>query len=165
MRPVSSSLWITVVAAFVGACSGTHETHNDKAVPAMAAPVRNLPQLNVPGLLSLSIDEMSRRVGPRLPLPAGFVDPVQAPLVQRGLALDSAILFRSRGLALIAAYNNRTRRVSDLLLLGANEAELMHRAQLQLDASAYLVLPVFQLRKPTQLLGLRVLSTSTTVSE
>lgn len=160
MRPIMRMLYVAGLAALAGACSGTHESHADRAVPASAAPVRNLPQLNVPALLHFSIDEMNRQVGPRLPLPPGFFDPVQAPLVQRGIPMDSATLFRSRGLVMVAAYNDRTRRVNDLLLLGTNENELMHRAQLRLGAANYLVLPVFEVRNPTRLMGLRVLTTT-----
>ena len=159
MRPVLFVCCV-VLGAFVNACSGTHESPQDHAVPAPAAPVRNVPQLDVPGLLHLSIDEMSHRLGPRLPLPVGFVDPAQASPEQLSIPFDSATLFRSKGLALVAAYNNRSRRVSDLLLLGTNELALMQRGRLQLGAANYLVLPVFQARHPTQLLGLRVLATA-----
>ena len=160
MRPILVLLCVVAVVAVGSSCSGTHDSHHDRATPAAAAPVRNVPQVDVPSLLHLSIDEISQRLGPRLPVPVGFVDPVVAPLVQRNEPLDSAALFRSKGLALVAAYNNRTRRVTDLLLLGTDEMELMHRAQLQLSAANYLVLPVFQERHPTQLLGLRVLATT-----
>lgn len=154
------STWVLLLVgltAGLGACSGTHEPSHDRPGPvAVVRPGGNLPALNVPALLNLSIDEMSRRVGPRLSLPVGFVDPVQAP--QRGDLLDSMVLFRHRGLALVVAYNDRTRRVSDLLLLGSDEETLMSSARLRLGAEGYLVLPVFQERYPTRLLGLRVVA-------
>ena len=159
MRPILFACCVVLVA-LVSACSGTHESHQDPAVPATAAPVRNVPQLDVPGLLHLSIDEISHRLGPRQPLPADFNDPVLVLPGPGEVAMDSTALFRSKGLALVAAYNNRSRRVSDLLLLGTNELALMQRGQLQLGAANYLVLPVFQARHPTQLLGLRVLATT-----
>ena len=143
----------------VGACSGTHEPHHDPAVnPRPPAPGLQTAALNVPALLNLSIDELSRRLGPRQALPPGFVDPTQVLLAQRPEAQDSFALFRCRGLALVVSYNQRSRRVSDLLLLGTNEEELMSRARLELGVDRYLVLPVFQERHPTQLLGLRVLA-------
>ena len=148
-----------VLGTFVSACLGTHESHQHPVVSAPAAPVRNVPQLDVPGLLGLSIDEISHRLGPRQPLPAGFTDPVLASSGPEGAETDSTAFFRSKGLALVASYNNRSRRVSDLLLLGTNDLELMQRGQLQLGAANYVVLPVFQARHPTQLLGLRVLAT------
>ena len=160
MGPVLRVLCVLVVGACVGACSGTHESHPDAAVPVVAAPVPNLPQLNVSGLLPLSIDELIRRLGPRLPLPAGFTDPVQASVARRGLLPDSAVFLRGKGLALVATYDYRTRQLGDLLLLGTNETELMDRARLRLGAANYLVLPVFQARYPTRLLGLRVLATT-----
>ena len=74
--------------------------------------------------------------------------------------LDSFGFFQYRGLALVAAYNERTRRLSDLLVLGADENELMRRANLELGAAHYLVLPVFEAQSPTRLMGLRVLATA-----
>lgn len=142
----------------VSACSGTHEPLHDRAMLPTSTSVPQVAVLDVASLLHLSIDEMSQRLGPRQPVPPGFFDPTLAPLVQRGVALDSTALFRCRGLALVASYDYHSRRVSDLLLLGSNERELMSRAQLQLGAKQYLVLPVFQQQRPTQLLGLRVLA-------
>ena len=142
----------------LGACSGAHEPHHDPAVnPRPTTAGQQTAALNVPALLNLSIDELSRRLGPRLALPPGFVDPTQVLLAQRPAAQDSAVLFRTRGLALVVSYDQRSRRVSDLLLLGTDEEELMSRARLELGADGYLVLPVFQERHPTRLLGLRVL--------
>lgn len=144
----------------LAACSGAHEPSHDLTVrPAQPPLGRETAGVSVPALLNLSIDEMSRRLGPRLPLPAGFADPTLALLAQRHEPLDSAALFRCRGLALVASYDHRSRRVSDLLLLGTDEEELMSRGRLELGADNYLVLPVFQERHPTRLLGLRVLAT------
>ena len=144
----------------IEACSGTHESHSDPSGPAAAALGRTVPQLNIPDLLKLSIDDVSQRVGPRLPVPAGTTDPLVLSLAQRGVPMDSTTFFRSRGLSMVAAYDDRTRRVSELLLLGTDESDLMHRGQLALGAARYLVLPVFQFRHPTKLMGLRVLATT-----
>ena len=139
-------LFIALVmpGGLVGACSGAHEpgysrpvAPDQAPVPAVVAPARPSGGLDVPALLELSIDEIAGRVGPRLPLPAGFADPVLAPLLQHGQLLDSAALFRNRGLAMVVAYNDRTRQLNDLLLLGSNESELMRRARLQLGAAHY----------------------------
>ena len=163
MRPVLLSGVVVAVAALVAGCSGTHETLHDRPA-ATATVVPAVPVLNVPSLLSLTIDEMSRRVGPRLPVPGSFIDPTLVPLMQRNEPMDSTSLFRYRGLSLVAAYDHQSRRINDLLLLGGNESELMRRAQLELGAAHYLVLPVFQTRPATQLLGLRVLSTKPTLN-
>lgn len=159
MRPVIRVLFAAVLAG-TGGCSGTHEPPHDRAQLPAASPVQAAPGLDVPELLALSIDEMSKRLGPRLPVPAGFVDPLRDPLTQRSEQVDSSAFFRAQGLAFVASYNHRTRQVSNLVLLGANETDLMRRAQLQLSAEQYLVLPVFQKERPTQLLGLRVLAVS-----
>ena len=121
-----------------------------------------MPQLNIPDLLELSIDDVNQRVGPRLPVPAGTTDPLVLSLAQRGVPMDSTTFFRSRGLSMVAAYDDRTRRVSELLLLGTDESDLMHRGQLVLGAARYLALPVFQLWYPTKLMVLRTLSTTLT---
>ncbi|MBD2720616.1 hypothetical protein IC234_00635 [Hymenobacter sp. BT189] len=154
MRPILAGLLATVMG--MGACSGSHEPQRVVASRAPAGGPTQ-PGVDVPALLNLSIDEMNARVGPALPLPTDFVDPTVTAQSQRSGALDSMALFRSRGLAMIVAYDHRSREVNDLLLLGSNESDLMNRARLQLGADRYLVLPVFQVRRPTQLLGLRVL--------
>lgn len=155
MRPILLVLFWGVGLG-VGACSGAHEAPQGQ--PALDKVARKTAGLNVPALLDLSIDELSERLGPRQPLPVGFADPVQLPLAQRNEPLDSTMLFRRQGLALVASYDYLTRRVNDLLVLGNNESELMSRAQLQLGAAHYIVLPVFEQQRPTHLLGLRVLA-------
>ncbi|MDB5236499.1 MAG: hypothetical protein JWR44_3492 [Hymenobacter sp.] len=159
MRPVVRTL-IVAAATALSACTSAHEARPDRAVSSVAPRPPAAGGLDVSKLLALSIDEMSRQVGPPLPLPPGFVDPTLAPLVNREEHVDSAALFRCRGLAFVASYDHQTRQVSDLLLLGSNETELMARAHLELGAAHYLVLPVFQEQRPTQLLGLRVLALS-----
>lgn len=154
MKPILVILCAVGVLA-TGACSGTHEPHHSDALPVVAVP--DATGLDVSALLTLSIDEMSRRLGPSQPVPVDFIDPTQAPLVQHGMALDSTALFRSQGLVIVVAYDYHSRKVSDLMLLGANENELMRRARLRLGAAHYLVLPVFRQRPATQLMGLRVL--------
>lgn len=154
MRPVLAGFFVAAVG--LGACSGAHETAREHVVSA-SVPGRSDPGLNVPDLLALSLDELSQRMGPPARVPAGFVDPTLAPLARRNERLDSVALFRKRGVALVAAYDYESRRVSDLLLLGTNEEELMKRAHLQLGAEQYLVLPVFQPHRPNELMGLRVL--------
>lgn len=160
MRPCFVVL-LVAVGSLVGACSGTHEPHVDRAVPLVREPVvKKEPSLDVPALIGLSIDEVSRRVGPRLPVPASFADPVLVSQALRQEALDSTALFQASGVTMVAAYDQKSREVRDLLLLGSNENELMSRARLQLGAENYLVLPVFQSQRPTQLMGLRVLAVS-----
>ena len=92
-------------------------------------------------------------------MPAGFVDPTQAPSVMGHEPLDSSALFRRRSMTIVAVYDYQTRKLSDLLLLGTNESELMRHARLRLGAAHYLVLPVFQERHPAELMGLREVAT------
>ncbi|MDO7848145.1 hypothetical protein Q5H92_17395 [Hymenobacter sp. M29] len=159
MRPILAGVVVTVAALGLSACSGAHERAREHAGTRTAPPGRPTAGVDVPSLLNLSFDEMSQRVGPSQPLPVGFSDPTVAPLPQHNAPLDSMALFRRSGVALVVAYDYKTRHVNDLLLLGSNENDLMSRAHLQLGADRYLVLPVFQAHQPTQLMGLRVLTT------
>jgi hypothetical protein len=114
--------------------------------------------LDVPSLLALSIDGLNQRIGPHRPVPAGFVDPVLVPLAKRNEQLDSTLLFRHKGLELVASYDYRTRRVSNLLLLGSDEDKLMAEANLRLNSERYLVMPVFEMNRISSLMGVRVIA-------
>ena len=50
---------------------------------AIVVPSRAVVGLDVPGIIHLTIDQLVQRLGPRRPLPAGFADPVQAPMLRR----------------------------------------------------------------------------------
>ncbi|MDO7853860.1 hypothetical protein [Hymenobacter convexus] len=160
MRPIWAGVVVTVTALGLSACSGAHEQVREHTTARTRPAGRPTAGVDVPSLLNLSFDEMSQRVGPSQPLPAGFSDPTVAPMPQHNAPLDSMALFRRSGVALVVAYDYKTRRVNDLLLLGNNENELMSRANLQLGADRYLVLPVFRAHQPTELMGLRVLTTA-----
>ena len=140
----------------LAACSGVREPAREHMA---TAPLRPAAVYNVPGLIGLSIDAVSRQLGPHEPVADTFVDPTKAPLLQLGYEADSLALFRWKGLRMVVAYNYRSRKVSDLLLLGNDEDSLMQCARLQPTASRYLVLPMFKVGHPTELMGLRVLAT------
>ncbi|MGY3087745.1 hypothetical protein ACVWYF_000771 [Hymenobacter sp. UYAg731] len=149
---------IGVLMVGVGACSGAHEPTRDRAAPAVATAALKLPRLNVSGLLPLTIDEIGQILGPRLPVPDALLDPTRVPSIHTDEQPDSTVLFQSRGLNIVVAFDAHTRRVNELLLMGTNENELMVRSGLQLNSSEYLVLPFFQRQRPMQLMGLRVLA-------
>jgi hypothetical protein len=146
-----------VVFGLVGACSGSHESRHDNTRIA-AAPRYEAPRLNVPGLLKLTIEEVGQQVGPLRPVPLAFADPTLLPLIQKGEPLDSTTWFQYQGLNVVATYDYRTRQVKNFLLVGDNEDELMRRCQLQPAMAEYMILPIFQQRRPTELMGLRVLT-------
>ncbi|GAB3585911.1 hypothetical protein [Hymenobacter daeguensis] len=123
-----------------------------------AASLNDTPRLNVAALLQLSIDEVGHRVGPPHPVPPALRDPTLVAQGPPGAVADSTALFLYRGLRLVVTYDYGTRQVKDLMLMGRNEDELMSQGQLELGATQYLVLPVFQKYRPTELLGLRVLA-------
>ena len=147
-------------AALVGlaaACSHSGEPVQEPGHTAIARPAGLLPArvvVAVPSLLGLSVDALARKLGPAQPMPAS----VLALLSQLPSAdpADSMRFFRYRSLDVLVSYDAGTRRFNDLLLLGSNEDLLMQRAGLSAEASNYLLLPVFHARRPTQMLGLRV---------
>ena len=143
-----------VVLGLAGGCSGAHEARHD-SISTVAMPLDDPPRLDVPGLLALSIEEVGHRLGPPRPVPPALRDPTLLP--QQRETLDSTALFQYRGLNVVVSYDYPTRRVTDLMLMGDNEDELMSQGHLQLGSANYLVLPIFQQRRPTELMGLRVL--------
>jgi hypothetical protein len=122
-------------------------------------PMRDTPRLDVPSLLQLTVEALSRQLGSPKPVPAAFRDPTLMPLIQRSELMDSTVLFQYQGLNVVVSYDFHTRHVKELLLIGSDEDELMNRGKLRLEQNRYLVLPIFQERRPTELLGLRVLPT------
>lgn len=143
--------------ALAVACSRSNEPVQETGHPTIVRPATLPPAravIAVPALLGLSVDALARELGPPRPLPAS----VQALLSQLPSAdpADSLRFFRYRNLEVLVNYDAATRRFNDLLLLGTNEDLLMQHAGLSAEASNYLLLPVFQARHPTQILGLRV---------
>ncbi|MDJ0365422.1 hypothetical protein QMK33_09670 [Hymenobacter sp. H14-R3] len=139
-------------------CSGTHESGQAIATPAPHL-VNIAPVANVPALLGVSIDGLSRRLGPARSLPPGFANPLQVLAGTPGSdRQDSLTSFRTGGLTVLASYDARTRRVSDLLLLGHREDSLMAQGTLRTNARNYLVMPVFRANKPGHLIGLRIVA-------
>ena len=123
----------------LGACSGSHESAHTTPASVASAPRKSEVVLDVPGLLNLPMQALNQRLGPQLPVPAGFSAPVLLLAAKTRERLDSVALFRYRGLALVASHNHETGRVNNLQLLGPNEQQLMDQA--------------------TRLLGVRVLAT------
>lgn len=150
--------WLAVVLTSA-ACSRPAEPGQEPVRTADVAATVG-PVLDVPSLLPLSIDALARRLGPRQPMPPGFSDPSAVSLAQIQARLDSTAFFRSQGLSLVVAYDASQRSINDILLLGTDEDQLMRQARLRLGSTNYLVLPVFQAHRPTQLLGVRVVATT-----
>ncbi|GAA4355009.1 hypothetical protein GCM10023185_17460 [Hymenobacter saemangeumensis] len=159
MRPRQTFVALALLTASVGwgGCSGAHEQNSSKVA---ARPGRHFagPVVDVSAFLGLSIDELYQRVGPPKPLPAGFVDPVTLPLKQRGIYTDSAALLQLGPLNMVVTFDINTHQVSDFILLGSDEEQIMYQGNLKLNSEKYLVMPVFEMGRPRQLLGLRVVS-------
>jgi hypothetical protein len=140
----------------LAACSGAHEPVQS---PTASLPHSHItPTANVPALVGASIDGLRRRLGPTHPLPPGFDDPIMAG-INKLVAPDSSVAFRTGGLLLVVNFNPHDRQVRDLLLLGQHEDSLLARASLRTSATNYLILPVFRAGSANRLLGLRVIPT------
>lgn len=150
--------WLLLAASsWLAACSGAHESAQ---VAASAARVGAAATTNVPALVGMSIDDLHRRLGAAQTPPASLTDPSGPLAGQDAQAMqDSVVSFQTGGLTLVASYDVHTRQVRDLLLLGHHEDSLMAKATLRSNASSYLVLPVFQVDRPSSLLGLRIVAT------
>jgi hypothetical protein len=145
--------WL-LASSWLGACSGSHEPIQTSTVATHAAVAATA---NVPALLGLSIDDLHSRLGSQQPMPGSFSTLAEVPEVASQLtSRDSLTSFQMGGLTLIANYNAHTRQVHELLVLGHHEDSLMARATLRSSASKYLVLPMFASRRPSYLLGLRI---------
>lgn len=143
----------------LAACSGTHErVQRSPDVPhykrVVVAPTTNLPKL-----LNQPIEQLRQQLTALPVLPGALIDATRmSDLAPR--ATDSLLTFRAGGMLLIASYDIQTRRVHDMLLLGHHEDSLMQRAALRFDATNYLVLPAFQMRRTSKFLGLRIIPVS-----
>ncbi|MDQ2771256.1 MAG: hypothetical protein M3Y54_12235 [Bacteroidota bacterium] len=142
------------------ACSHTsepaHEPSLEKLTTSPAQKRAVQPVVDVPFLLTLTVDELPTRLGRPGRVPATFIDPSVVALNQIQSSIDSSTYFRYRGQEFVVSYNARTRRLNDVLLLGHNEDLLMQRGHLVPAAASYLLVPVFELRNATALQGLRV---------
>ena len=147
----------TALVALAAACSSSGESVQESAHPVAARAGRAAPkraEVAIPALLGVSIDELSRQLGPPQPVPIAVQELLdQMPAEE---ADDSLRFFRHRTLEVLVSYNAKSRRFNDLLLLGPNEDVLMQQAGLSVEAANYLLLPVFHARRSRQLLGLRV---------
>lgn len=156
--PMQMLRWLGVAAGLgLAACSGTHDSHRlSAAAQAKPAPVPQ--EYDVPSLVGLSADELAARLGPPQPAPADYHDPVAQPLEQRSSLRDSSALFRAGELPIVATFDAKSHHVIDLVVLGANEEQLIQRANLSLTAPKYLLLSVFRARPAGSFLGLRVVA-------
>ena len=155
-RIIGDGLAGAALLALVAACSHPSEPVQEAGHPAVHSAVLSpaRAEVVVPALLGLSVDALAQHLGPPRPVPTA----VQALLDQLPGAdpADSTRFFRCRNLDVLVSYDAGTRRCNDLLLLGPNEDLLMQRAGLMAEAANYLLLPVFYVHRPAQLLGLRV---------
>ncbi|WP_375419244.1 hypothetical protein [uncultured Hymenobacter sp.] len=146
----------------LGACSSQgHEPRPDAASALrrptnLRRPAAARPLINLPPALPLAPAAFRAHFGRSRPVGASFVDPGKA-LADKNMPADSVVLFELPGLSMVVSFQPGTRRVYDVLLLGADEATLMRQATLRPDDTSYLLLPVFDSRRADHLLGLRVI--------
>jgi hypothetical protein len=116
--------------------------------------------VDVPTFVGYTIEEVRSRLGPPRESQAEppIAKPQSLPRSSVRIQDDGWInTFETNGLTLEVTFNARTRLVRDIVLRGSNEDELMQRGNLVLTAPAYIVLPVLNPDKTTELLGVRVI--------
>jgi hypothetical protein len=116
--------------------------------------------VDVPTFVGYTIEEVRSRLG--TPRESQLEPPIAKLNQRRRKSLRVADegwtnTFETNGVTLAVTFNARTRRVRDIVLLGNSEDELMQRGNLILTAPAYIVLPVMNPEKATELLGVRVI--------
>ncbi|MGY2131983.1 hypothetical protein ACW9KT_07130 [Hymenobacter sp. HD11105] len=155
------SVAFAVLMGGLSACTRPQATSEAAPSAAAQAPAEVLPvAVDVPTFVGYTIEEVRSRLG--TPRESQLEPTVAAPKQRRGKSLRVADegwtnTFETNGVTLAVTFNARTRRVRDIVLIGDNEAELMQRGNLILTAPAYIVLPVLNPIKTTELLGVRVI--------
>lgn len=152
-------LCAVVLAGALLACSGAQPTASDSetntasaSASASVEAVPAAPSLALPSLIGLSIDEVRSRLGKPQEQPA---EP-SAREKEKDAADTWKNTFEVQGATLVATFNAHTRVVRDIVLLGTNEEELLHRAGLDPNATEYIVLPVTDSVDVTRTTGIRM---------
>ena len=149
------------MALLVLLCGGAACTRSAPVLETDAPDRRDLPpagrRLNVPALVGRSIDQVRQRLGPPRETrqqAIGLEPTAEQMRTTKGEGWINT--FEHEGTTIVVTFNARTREVNDLVLLGANEDELLRRGNLDFVADKYLVLPVTDPTAPSRILGIRV---------
>lgn len=139
------------------ACSSS-QTSSEVEVPVQKRPVAAAPaSINLPELITHNIDYVRRRLGRPQEAADELVgaDPSAAQLkATKGEGWINT--FDVQGTTLVVTFNARNRKVSDMVLMGTNEDQLMQRGRLTLNDPAYIVLSIPEPGQMNKVRGVRI---------
>ncbi|SHI93278.1 hypothetical protein SAMN02745146_1953 [Hymenobacter daecheongensis DSM 21074] len=158
MRPYRYLPFMLLLSG-LAACTGT-QTAVEKSAPNASQPSAMRPaMLDMPALMGRNIDQVRRALGPPTETKTQAIGIEPTPEQMRSTKGEDWInTFEKNGSTVVVTFNARTRKVLDMVLIGAEEDELMRRGNLSLTAPDYLVLPVADPKNANKISGLRVVS-------
>jgi hypothetical protein len=158
MRPFRYLPYVLLLSG-LAACTGT-QTASEKSSPNLGEAGSARPNtLDMPALVGRNIDQVRRVLG----TPRETKDEINgleptAEQLKANIGEDWINTFEKNGSTVVVTFNAKTRKVLDMVLIGASEDELMRRGNLSLTAQNYIVLPVTDPKDAEKVSGLRVVS-------
>jgi hypothetical protein len=158
MRFASRSLPVLLLLGSLAACTGTQSASEAGAPVTGRTEVAPANNLNMPSLVGRNIDQLRRSLGaPRETKTQKIGLEPTAEQMKSTKGQDWINTFEKGGTTIVATFNARTRKVTDLVVLGSDEDELMRRTNLSLSDPAYTVQPVKDPRNSRNTIGVRVM--------
>lgn len=158
MRP---NLYVALafLAALTTACSGSQVAGERSSPSAGTAESGSSAVVDVPALVGRNIDQLRRTLGaPKETREQAIgLDPT-ATQMKATRGQDWINTFERNGTTLVVTFDASSRKVRDIVLLGADEDNLLRDANLSLTSPDYLVLPVMSPGNSTELIGMRVVA-------
>ena len=110
-------------------------------------------------MLGRNIDQLRRMLGPPLEAAARDARAAEPTAAQKRTPKGENWnnTFEKNGTTLIVSFSARTRKVHDIIVVGNDEDELMHRSNINLTAVNYIIVPVLNPENTNQVLGVRVI--------
>lgn len=158
MRP-NLYLALVVLAALTTACSGS-QMAGERSGPATGTPESaSSAVVDVPALVGRNIDQLRRTLGaPKETREQAIGLEPTAAQMKSTRGQDWINTFERNGTTLVVTFNANSRKVRDIVLLGADEDDLLRDANLSLTSADYLVLPVMSPGNSTELIGMRIVA-------
>ncbi|QJX45447.1 hypothetical protein HMJ29_00250 [Hymenobacter taeanensis] len=147
MRLRYAAFALTGMLLGLAGCMGTQSAAETTVVTAARPAKPALPvTVDVEQLVGLSIDEVRQVLGPARKTRASELglEPTAEQLHHTN-GEGWINTFEHNGQTILVAFNARTRKVRDMVLLGNNEQELLQRTNLSLASPRYIVLPFAEL--------------------
>jgi hypothetical protein len=142
---------------FLAACSRSQTPSETEAPQQSQSKTAQTASIDLPELVKHNIDYLRRQLGPPQEAADEVIgaDPTAAQL--RATKGEGWInTFRRQGSTLIVTFNARTRKVSDIVLMGTNEEDLMRLGNLSTTAPNYIVLSIPEPGQLNKVRGVRI---------